>query len=71
MKRKSEKKKNLEYIEKTFTNREIVRILELACRRIKENYPNTVPEYKIDKKIWFELFYQKRAGYNGEKLRDL
>jgi len=71
MKRKSEKKKNLEYIEKTFTNREIVRILDLACRRIKENYSNTVPEYKIDKKIWFELFYQNCAGYNGEKLRDL
>lgn len=66
--RKPTKKKNMEYIEKTFTNSQIERILDLACRRIKENYDTrNPPNDKDDGKIWFELFYQHSLGYNDEK----
>ena len=66
----SAKQKPLDYIKNTFTHSQIERILDLTCRRLKENY-DTPPEDKDDRKIWFELFYQNCAGYNGEKLEDL
>ena len=67
----SAKKKTLKYIEDTFTNAQIERILDLACRRLKDNYSQEAPTDKDEKKLWFELFYKWCAGYNGEKLRDL
>ena len=64
-------KAKTKYIEDTFTNAQIERILDLACRRLKDNYGQESPKNQDDKKIWFELFYKNCAGYNGEKLRDL
>ena len=64
-------KAKTKYIEDTFTNAQIERILDLACRRLKDNYGQESPKNQDDKKIWFELFYKNCSGYNGEKLRDL
>ena len=60
------KKTTLQYLEKTFTAVQLERILDLACRRLKEDYSNA-PEDKTDGKLWFELFYQHCAGYKGER----
>ena len=65
------KKKALKYIEDTFTHEQIDRILDLACRRLKDNYGQEAPIDKNEKKLWFELFYKWCAGYNGKKLRDM
>ena len=60
------KKKTLSYLEQTFTNAQIERMIDLACRRLKDNYMQDRPENMDDRKLWFELFYKNCAGYKYE-----
>ena len=65
------KKKAVKYIDDNFTHEQIDRILDLACRRLIDNYGQEAPIDKNEKILWFELFYKWCAGYNGKKLRDM
>lgn len=60
------KKKTLSYLEQTFTNAQIERMIDLACRRLKDNYMQNPPEDMNERKLWFELFYKNCAGYEDE-----